>query len=270
MKRSNLCLLSKARDLAKSNLFNAAATLRSKKWEFGTREKINNFDEVGHRQSPIELPHWSKTPAENKNPRAKLHYHNPHNKWYCNFTGTTWMCQCEGCVNDHGYLSVQDGDLERKYDIVQFHFHTPAEHRLDGQELHDGEMHIVHSLRENPDGCTDDTAVVGIFLKKAEKGHTFWDELALEEGITNRNHFEINLSKFVEEVWHGAEDIYHYKGSLTTPPYSEVVNWYVARHPVPISESQLNFFRNLFGVPGNNRPLQPAYGRCGCPLHHTQ
>jgi Eukaryotic-type carbonic anhydrase len=36
---------------------------------------------------------------------------------------------------------------------------------------------------------------------------------------------------------------YSYKGSLTTPPCSEIVNWVVMEEPVQVSQGQLDEFR---------------------------
>ena len=51
-----------------------------------------------------------------------------------------------------------DGNNKPPYKPLQFHFHYPSEHTIDG-ELLDAEMHIVH---QNDDG---DLAVLGIFFE---------------------------------------------------------------------------------------------------------
>ena len=45
-------------------------------------------------------------------------------------------------------------------------------------------------------------------------------------------------------------------GSLTTPPCSEGVQWVVMRHPVAVSQEQLDIFARMY--PMNARPLQAA------------
>ena len=58
---------------------------------------------------------------------------------------------------------------------------------------------------------------------------------------------------------------YYYKGSLTTPPCTETVNWIVMREIQYMSKSQLVNFHNLWAslTPANvtNRNVQPLNGR---------
>ncbi len=54
-------------------------------------------------------------------------------------------------------------------------------------------------------------------------------------------------------------DYYHYDGSLTTPPCSEIVEWYVLKIPLTASKEQLN--QMLAIMHENNRPIQALNGR---------
>jgi carbonic anhydrase len=50
-----------------------------------------------------------------------------------------------GVTSNNGYLSLWGADETFDlYEILQFHFHSPAEHTIDGK-LYDAELHIVHS-----------------------------------------------------------------------------------------------------------------------------
>ena len=55
------------------------------------------------------------------------------------------------------------------------------------------------------------------------------------------------------------QSFYHFKGSLTTPPCSEGVNWFVMKDPVAVSKSQVKQFLSIVGE--NARPVQAANGR---------
>jgi carbonic anhydrase len=50
-----------------------------------------------------------------------------------------------------------------------------------------------------------------------------------------------------------------YSGSLTTPPCSEDVTWFVLKTPKTLSSDQLAAFARLY--PDNARPIQPTNGR---------
>jgi carbonic anhydrase len=50
-----------------------------------------------------------------------------------------------------------------------------------------------------------------------------------------------------------------YTGSLTTPPCTEGVLWFVFQQPVTLSRTQLRNYTSLFRM--NTRPLQDAHGR---------
>lgn len=52
---------------------------------------------------------------------------------------------------------------------------------------------------------------------------------------------------------------YRYSGSLTTPPCSEGVRWFVYAEPIQLSSDQIKVFRKIFH--GNNRPTQPLNDR---------
>jgi len=52
---------------------------------------------------------------------------------------------------------------------------------------------------------------------------------------------------------------YHYKGSLTTPPCSEGVRWFVLQTPISVSAEQIAKFQQA--VTPNARPLQPTNKR---------
>jgi carbonic anhydrase len=52
---------------------------------------------------------------------------------------------------------------------------------------------------------------------------------------------------------------YMYAGSLTTPPCSETVTWFVLKQPSSLSKAQFKAFNRILG--DNFRPLQERNGR---------
>jgi carbonic anhydrase len=66
----------------------------------------------------------------------------------------------------------------------------------------------------------------------------------------------------------GSKSYYTYTGSLTTPPCTESVRWFVLATPVVVTDSSIQQLHALIGTfPGydgyqnNNRPVAPLNGR---------
>jgi carbonic anhydrase len=129
--------------------------------------------------------------------------------------------------------------LGGEHKFWQYHFHTPAEHTVNGR-LHDAEVHFVHYRLADPSRLM----VVGVFLDIDEE-----DESDIIEET-------LDLGRFLRKA---GSEFYHYQGSLTTPPCSEVVEWVVMKKPLSIS---LESFRKLNEHMGeSNREIQPRNGR---------
>jgi carbonic anhydrase len=140
----------------------------------------------------------------------------------------------------------------KQYELKQLHFHHPSENTIDG-EARDMEAHLVHMDEAGS------LAVVAVFLQKGD-GNEFvqqvWKHLPNE-----KNHPE-----HVDKVTINATDLlpahrayFTYSGSLTTPPCSENVTWYVLKDAVDVSAGQVGRFADLY--PNNSRPVQPLHGR---------
>ena len=52
---------------------------------------------------------------------------------------------------------------------------------------------------------------------------------------------------------------YNYRGSLTTPPYTETVRWYITKHVFEASAAQIEAINKIEG--NNARHVQALYGR---------
>jgi len=133
-----------------------------------------------------------------------------------------------------------------RYRLLQLHWHTPAEHTIEAEEF-DAELHFVHINEQ------DDLLVVGVVYRLGEA-----DE---------------NLQQIIDQTpAAGAEDgevpslsagdhaprpdgFYHYTGSLTAAPFSEPVEWYLARTVRTVSRRQVEQLQSLTGGP-NARALQ--------------
>jgi len=138
------------------------------------------------------------------------------------------------------------------YQLLQFHFHAPSEHTINGK--HSAlEMHLVH---QNADGAL---AVVGVMINSGQTNQQFapvWGELPRKADEARR--FE-NLSINADNLLPDERKYYTYDGSLTTPPCSEGVTWFVLQSPIEMSESQITTFEDI--IRDNNRPVQSLNGR---------
>jgi carbonic anhydrase len=141
-----------------------------------------------------------------------------------------------------------------RYDLVQFDFHHPAEEAVKGR-LTDMDVHLVH---RSADGKQ---AVVAIRL--AEDRTTppnavlaaLWPHLPTKAGQTEKITETINAGGLLPPD----RGYWTYTGSLTVPPCTEDVRWFVIQEEVTLSRDQLLAFAALFKV--NSRPLQDPHGR---------
>ncbi|MEE9465170.1 MAG: carbonic anhydrase family protein [Candidatus Neomarinimicrobiota bacterium] len=146
------------------------------------------------------------------------------------------------------YISVGEQD----YDLVQFHFHSPSEHTVDGLP-YDMVAHLVH---RSADG---ELLAVAILMEASGESplvQTIWDYLPAAEGLrSNPAGVTINVMDFIPQM----ASYFSYTGSLTTPPCSEGVRWIVLQTAVLVSVAQVEQFNSLY--PRSTRPLQPLNGR---------
>ena len=123
------------------------------------------------------------------------------------------------------------------YRLTQFHFHTPSEHLLDGEEF-PLELHLVH------EASSGDLLVLGVFIETGDRHRElrrmFRDLPADETETDTIKHFDL------EELIPDDDDTYRYDGSLTTPPFSEGVQWIVFDEPLEMSPDQIAAFQALF------------------------
>lgn len=143
---------------------------------------------------------------------------------------------------------IIDGD---RYKFVELHFHTPSEHQLNGQYT-DMEAHLVH---QNKNG---DLAIIGLMIQNGRENEildSIWSAFPYEENGVVTTVQNVELSKILPEM----KSVYHYEGSLTTPPCTEGVKWFIFEQPIELSNQQIEMFVNIFQQ--NNRPLQQLNDR---------
>ena len=136
------------------------------------------------------------------------------------------------------------------YNLLQFHFHSPSEHTVDGKSF-PMEAHFVH---QGAGGL----AVLGVFITPGAENKLLapvFDVMPTTTGKEARTRSAIDPAAFLPSE----RSYYRYAGSLTTPPCTESVNWMVFRQPVEASQVQISKFSAFF--PNNRRPVQSLHRR---------
>ena len=138
------------------------------------------------------------------------------------------------------------------YELRQYHFHSPSEHTVKGRH-YPMEMHLVHISKDKK------LAVIGVFIEEGRHNDAFdtiWSNLPNKTG--QEIHLE-NVQVDIDDMLPKNKATYRYDGSLTTPPCSEGVRWFVYVEPIQLSSDQIKVFQKIFH--GNNRPTQPLNDR---------
>ncbi|KAI9827819.1 MAG: hypothetical protein M1832_004308 [Thelocarpon impressellum] len=123
-----------------------------------------------------------------------------------------------------------------KWELDQFHFHTPSEHRI-ARKHYPLEMHMVHKKKDDE----KQILVLGVVFEISQDGKTQMVQdlmvnvtVIAETGAKTKTG-KMNFEAIKEHV--KKTDIMTYGGSLTTPPCSEGVRWLVTKEPLPLDVS---------------------------------
>ncbi len=138
----------------------------------------------------------------------------------------------------------------KEYQLLQFHYHALSEHTIDGKH-YPLEVHFVHKHSDS------DFAVLGVMFEEGNENKLlkkYLNHIPTKKGKYKSDDLIDLLALFPKN-----KDYYHYDGSLTTPPCSEVVNWYVLATPVQASKEQLKAFSKI--LHDNYRPVMPLNNR---------
>lgn len=138
-----------------------------------------------------------------------------------------------------------------RYNLVEFHFHHPAEDLVNGK-LSDIQVDLVHKSAD----CK--TAIIGVRLNEGRVNGSLaalWPSLPATPGAkaTIQDFFDpLGLLPVDRSYW-------SYAGSITVPPCTEGVQWIAMQNPTELAQDQLETFANLY--PDNARPIQSTHGR---------
>jgi carbonic anhydrase len=216
-------------------------------WDYGESQGPSHWGKLrpefatcnnGHSQSPIDIRNPQKAglpPIQFDYKPSPLHIID---------NGHTVMIN----YGPGSFMSVGG----KKYALRQFHFHRPSEEKINGKG-YEMVVHLVHADQEGK------LAVVAVLLQQGGANplvHELWNNLPKEkEEETSLDSVQIDLAGLLP----ADRGYYTFPGSLTTPPCSENVTWFVLKHPVNVSTAEIEQFSKLYW--NNARPTQPLYNR---------
>jgi carbonic anhydrase len=138
------------------------------------------------------------------------------------------------------------------YNLLQLHFHAGSEHQIDGKQF-PMEIHFVHK-----NSSTNKIIVIGVMVSEGaanlevSKIFESWPFVA-------DSTFKINKTISLDSLLPTSKEYYTYPGSLTTPPCTEGLQWFVLKHSITMSHSQIQYFKKHYNE--DFRPVQALNGR---------
>ena len=144
----------------------------------------------------------------------------------------------------------------------QLHFHTPSEHLIDGI-TYPMEMHIVSTIQDSAGGKDPSYLVIAILFKMGKENafiREFQEDIPAEEGKKEIQSGSVNMKDLFSQISRvPSPACYTYKGSLTTPPFTERVDWIVLGQPLEASPEQILAIQKREG--NNARHIHALYER---------
>ncbi|XP_053999315.1 carbonic anhydrase 7-like [Hylaeus anthracinus] len=231
---------------------------------------------LGKYQSPIDIEVNDVQPASFP-PVEFSNVQSPHKANMTN-NGHTVMIQ----IVDTDVPTVSGGPLNGSYVFQQLHFHWGQNDKIGSEDLINNksfsmELHAVfwkksyessEEAMKHPDGLT---VLAYLYESKDEPNPIFEPIVSQISQITSTGSIATIddpnvLSKLVAPDIVSAQNYYTYRGSLTTPPCLEIVQWIDFIDPLSISHEQLEVFRGIQSSEGANlthnfRPVQPLNDR---------
>ena len=138
----------------------------------------------------------------------------------------------------------------KPFELVQFHFHRPSENLINGKAA----SMVVHFVHKNEAGRL---AVLAVMLKEGNENpgiNKLWTYAPESEGPeVVPDGVMFNPANLLPREY----EFYSYEGSLTTPPCTEGVRFFILKSQVNIARDQID----RFPFKMNARPVQAQNGR---------
>ncbi|MDT8406343.1 MAG: carbonic anhydrase family protein [Methylococcales bacterium] len=152
---------------------------------------------------------------------------------------------------------------DQRYAFKQLHFHTPAEHLIDGV-TYPMEMHLVSYQAPEQPAQPPRYLVIAVLFKMGASNAFIQEVLNNTPQQAQHTqpilHDSVHLHDlFLASMPEDFNRYYHYQGSLTTPPYTESVEWLVLKTILTASPEQIEAINRIEG--NNARHIQAEHGR---------
>ena len=153
-----------------------------------------------------------------------------------------------------------------RFSINYVDFHSPSEHQINGQ-TYDLEMQIYLSLVSGTAvPPMTDGAISFLFNSNFNIENSFLRQIVTNPPVNNNTQVNISFSSLFSKDMVLYNSFFGYRGSYTTPPCIQNVNWYVIGTPLNMSKTQLSFFSNKWknnntfaNGNGNNRRTKKQF-----------
>jgi carbonic anhydrase len=198
---------------------------------------------TGKEQSPIDIQHSEKAPL----PPLRFEYANGPLKYLIN-NGRTIRVNYHHAPGRGNILNVGG----ERYQLTQFHFHRPSEEYVHGKPY---DM-VVHLMHESAAGRVVGVAVLVNAGRPNAMVQRIWEHMPKTAGGEQD---VAGLAVNPADLLPSGTVYYAYEGSLTAPPCTEHVTWFVLKTPLELSADEIAAFAKLY--PHNVRPVQPLNGR---------
>lgn len=234
----------------------------------------------GKSQSPVDIKDTSAT-FQDLTPITLSNYRST--------IGIEWQLSNNGhtvtATLVRGDMSISGSGFSDTYKVAQFHLHWGSSSRVGSEHLINSkaypmELHIVHygaSYKSLSSAVTEPNglAVLGFMFEISTTDNP--NLAALVNGLSmikyKGNGTTMASFSLRDMLPESLDKFYRYSGSLTTPGCDESVVWTVFTNTIPISESQIQKFRQIMSsdkdpvtkadlpMVNNYRPPQPINGR---------
>lgn len=141
----------------------------------------------------------------------------------------------------------------RRYELTDFHFHLPGEHRIEGVAA-DMELQLHHR------DARGRLAIVAVPIKAGRRRNSTLSRILDHmPPVGGESYYGRQVGINALFLLPPKRDYFSYVGSLTEPPCTEGVEWFVLVRPLELDTGYLQRVGQVIG--GNARPLQPLNGR---------